>query len=163
VNAAITAAEVRDLFSYDPETGRLAWRESGRGRVAGGVAGYFDRWRVIVVVGGVRYRVHRLAWLHVHGEWPKHHIDHINGDPQDNRIANLRDVKPTVNNQNRRDASRRSKTGVLGVMRASTSGRFRVSMSFMGKALSVHSFDSTEEAQRCYLTLKRLLHEGCEI
>ena len=38
------------------------------------------------------YRSHRLAWKMAHGVDPTKTIDHINRDPLDNRIANLRDV-----------------------------------------------------------------------
>jgi hypothetical protein len=37
-------------------------------------------------VGGERYYEHRLAWLYVHGRWPKEQIDHINHKRDDNRL-----------------------------------------------------------------------------
>jgi hypothetical protein len=33
---------------------------------------------------------HRLVWLYVHGRHPTREIDHVNGNPTDDRIANLR-------------------------------------------------------------------------
>jgi len=43
-----------------------------------------------------------VAWLLVKGEWPKHNIDHRNGNGIDNRIENLRDVPQRQNNKNKR-------------------------------------------------------------
>ena len=34
-------------------------------------------------------KLHRLVWVLVYGRFPKQ-IDHINGNPKDNRIENLR-------------------------------------------------------------------------
>lgn len=151
----VTQAQVRELLSYDAQTGAMTWRASGK------AVGSFDGRRVRVCIGGQRYMVHRIAWLYVHGEWPKRMIDHINGDPRDNRMANLRDVPPFINSQNRRAASVRSKTRVLGVVERRN--RFSVAMSFMGHAVSVHGFETKEEASSCYLNLKRRLHDGCSI
>ncbi len=48
-------------------------------------------------------QAHRLAWLFVYGEDPgEKMIDHINGDPADNRICNLRLAKSVDNARNRR-------------------------------------------------------------
>ncbi|MFX4377260.1 HNH endonuclease, partial [Acinetobacter baumannii] len=41
-----------------------------------------------------------MAWLYVHGVHPTGQIDHIDGDPLNNRISNLRDVSHAVNQQN---------------------------------------------------------------
>lgn len=49
----------------------------------------------------LNFAAHRAIWLLHHGEWPKHQIDHINRDPADNRIENLRDVTPLENVRNR--------------------------------------------------------------
>jgi hypothetical protein len=44
---------------------------------------------------------HRIIWKLVHGNIPDGmHIDHINGDPWDNRICNLRCVSRSENMQN---------------------------------------------------------------
>jgi len=104
MSAALTVERVRELLAYDPSTGVFTWRHSRRGqspagRVAGGAwgsGGYIG-----ICVDGNRCLAHRLAWFYVHGEWPKHQIDHINGARSDNRIANLRDVPATTNQQNR--------------------------------------------------------------
>src|SRR3546814_6128350 len=38
-------------------------------------------------VKGIPLLAHRVAWAIHYGEWPNGQIDHINGDPSDNRIA----------------------------------------------------------------------------
>lgn len=47
--------------------------------------------------------IHRLIWFIVYGEWPKQQIDHIDGNPSNNSILNLRDVSHTDNMNNRID------------------------------------------------------------
>ena len=51
---------------------------------------------------GTRHMVilHRLVWVLVYGRFPKL-IDHINGNPKDNRIENLREVNQSENDMNR--------------------------------------------------------------
>lgn len=90
----LSAERLRELLHYDSDTGFFAWKaRSGRGShiLGGDVAGYVTSSTYIAItIDGREYKAHRLAWLHVTGEWPKADIDHINMLPWDNRWVNLR-------------------------------------------------------------------------
>jgi len=112
----INAVTVRELLSYNPETGVFTWNQSvstqvNRGDVAGHVES--NRYRRIQI-SGVRYLAHRLAWLVSHGEFPPDEIDHINGVRDDNRLSNIRLATKTQNQRNKA-LGRQNKLGVFGV------------------------------------------------
>lgn len=161
--ADITAQRVRELFEYNPETGLLIHRSNRHWRVVAGSSptGKMRSGYVRVAVDRNMCLVHRIAWLHYYGKSPEFQIDHINGDKSDNRIANLRDVPPVVNNENRRVAQRRSKTGVLGV--SPRYGKFVAALQAKGVFMYLGLFDSVEEASAAYVSAKRALHGGCTI
>jgi hypothetical protein len=128
---------LRQLLRYEPETGRLFWREAapehfqgsearsseyrakifnsgraGREAIIGRVDGY-----AVGRVLGKQVKAHRVIWAMVYGDWPEHEIDHINGVRDDNRLENLRHVSRSENQRNcklRRDSS----SGVTGVRRS---------------------------------------------
>lgn len=107
---------IREAFSYDPETGVFVRLKSAGNVKAGSVAGSADNKGYLrIYYQGTRYKCHRLAWYFVHGVWPTGVIDHINGNKQDNRISNLRDVSIQVNSQNRHGANSTSSTGILHI------------------------------------------------
>jgi hypothetical protein len=161
---SITAEQVRERLDYDAETGIFRWRS---GPVAGSIAGTtkWNGYRAIYLCGSPRL-AHRLAWLYVHGTWPEKHIDHINGDRTDNRIANLRDVTRLWNQQNRQRPQKGNVSGFLGVSldrrRNLYVARIRVPD---GKPYMRHigSFKTPEEAHAAYVEAKRRLHAGCTI
>jgi hypothetical protein len=41
----------------------------------------------------VQLSASRIVWMLHYGDWPEHKVGHINGDPSDNRIENLRDAE----------------------------------------------------------------------
>lgn len=92
-----------DLFVVDPtsESG-LRWLESGTGRRKDLRAGAPDTpgyWRVNIDRKG--HMIHRIIWEMTIGPIPKGWvIDHINGNPADNRIENLRLASPIENGRN---------------------------------------------------------------
>ncbi len=157
----LTADEVRRLFAYDREAGvlfRLVGK--GRGRRISNEMKQPGKYARVRVGRGV-YAVHRVMWLHATGEWPAEVIDHINGDPTDNRLCNLRAVSQVVNMQNQRRAMTTSKTGLLGAI--SYEGMFLAQITVDGRIRHLGKFDTPEAAHNAYLQAKRSLHQGCTI
>lgn len=92
--------------SYDPESGKLTWKERGKGRVVGTEAGSTIKdgrtfYRQVMILGST-YKVHRVAWTLYYGAWPELDIDHENGDGLDNRITNLKLATGSQNMRNSR-------------------------------------------------------------
>ena len=86
------------IFRYDPETGFLYWRHNKMGRQHGKPAGHQSKNGYIRVMLDYRmYLAHRVIWLLSHKEWPSQHIDHIDGNPANNKLENLRDVSRSTN------------------------------------------------------------------
>lgn len=160
----LTLDRLREVLTYNPQTGRFRWtgaptrtgrdRSRQAGREAGVVApnGY-----VKICIDGVKYQAHRLAWLYAHGSWPDAEVDHINGDPGDNRLANLRDAGRSENAQNLRRAHADNSSGMLGVSRVNDS-RFVANISRDGRKVHLGSFRTAEDAHRAYLRAKAELH-----
>jgi HNH endonuclease len=163
-NADLTVARVRELLSYDPLTGSLAWRESRGSVAAGKVCGTADKHGYLVVrVDGRLYKAHRLAWMHLHGNWPAGVIDHINHCPADNRAENLRDVTQAVNGGNLLGPKKGNASGFLGVHYCRRSNRFIAEIKLNRKKRHIGAFRTAEEASSAYLTAKREMHPGCII
>ena len=155
------ALMLRSLVSYEPETGVFRWRQDHKNLKwikAGDEVGKDAR------KGGYRctsinkkqYYQHRLVWLYVHGEWPLHQVDHINGDKADNRLCNLRLATKNENAQNIKKLKNNS-SGVVGAYRH-WSGRWYSSIMVNGKAKYLGSFGSAEEAGKAYSEAKKTFH-----
>ena len=102
----LTQEEAQKAFDY--VDGKLFWkpRLGGRwdSRWVGKMAGRTKPdGRMDISYNNVRYKYHRIVWNWHYGEIPyKMEIDHINGNPSDNRIANLRLCKHQENMLNRK-------------------------------------------------------------
>lgn len=114
----VNVSRLRELFDHNPATGALIWRPrpgTARNDRAGKPAGHAKKdGYVIVSVDGALYLKHRICWALFYGEWPQSYIDHIDGNPRNNAIANLRLASPSQNIQNTKHY-RSNKTGVKGV------------------------------------------------
>jgi hypothetical protein len=158
-DSRLTAARLKELLNYDPETGVFTWASSPHrndlvGKQAGGVT---DRGYIKIRLDGIKHRAHRLAWMYVHGHWPKDRIDHINGDTTDNRIANLREAMQHENGQNRR-VSKSSAAGLLGVCKQQNNKWVAV-ICLHRKRHYLGTFATPEEAHQAYLQAKAVMHE----
>src|SRR5687768_4110898 len=124
----LTAERLRELLDYDPDTGVFRWKtrpvraeylrtdRAWNSRFAGRPAGTLVKGYVCILIYRRSYRAHRLAWLYVHGEWPRNELDHEHGNRADNRIEKLRSATRGQNMQNRKPNSNNT-SGYPGVIR----------------------------------------------
>lgn len=160
----LTVERLRELLDYDPVTGILMWRcRRGPKANVGVAAGIFSAGGVRVGIDQRDYLAHRLSWLHFYGAWPERFIDHIDGNPRNNAIANLRDVTRSVNEQNRHGANRNSSTGLLGIWPDKINDGFVASIMTNRKKVVIGRYTTAEEAHAAYIETKRIVHEGCMI
>lgn len=143
-----------DYLSYEPQTGVFRWKQRpghegrGKGKV-GDVAGCPDDLGYLqLCVAWKRYAGHRLAFLFMTGEMPTGMVDHINGDPSDNRWSNLRLATPEQNAINRRTVSA---TGFKGVTRHS-GGKYQASIKVKGRGIYLGLYATAKEASEAYQT-----------
>ena len=156
----LSAERLRELLSYDADTGVFTWA-ARRGNVpAGKRAGTRDSdGYTQISIEGRLYKAHRLAWLYVHGEWPFGEVDHINGARDENQIGNLRVATSAENKQNQRRAHSRNKSsGLLGVNWSKDAKRWRASICVNKKQRHIGLFDTAEAAHNAYLAAKAELH-----
>lgn len=148
----LSAERVRSLLAYDPVTGVFRWKVRPAQHVAlGSVAGHVDTQRGyrLIVIDGIKYRAHRLAVLWMTGAWPSQHVDHENGDHDDNRWAKIREATPSQNIANAK-LYKNNKTGFKGVTVRATTGRFQAHIGIGGKRKHLGFFDTAEEAGAAY-------------
>jgi hypothetical protein len=153
-------AAVVERLKYDPETGLVRWISSPRPAVrAGAEAGRVkdDGYRHIGLCYQ-NYATHQIAWFLHTGEWPALQIDHKNGIKTDNRIANLRQVTHSENQQNKRLAQGNSRSGLLGAHWHVATRVYRARIKLNGKQVYLGEFKTAEEAHACYLRAKLRLH-----
>ena len=157
--------KLKDALNYNPDTGEFIWKISKSGnRGIGSIIGTVDfKGYLRVKFENNSYYGHRLAWLYTHGKWPDGVIDHIDGNPLNNRISNLRDVSHSVNSQNQVKRRSDNKSGFLGVSFDMNAGKFRAVIQAGGRSKHLGLFLNPEEAHDAYLAAKRELHEGCTI
>ena len=161
----VSVDRLRELLSYDPETGVFVWLRRTNAMVPSGAqAGSVNAvgYRYITIKRK-HYLAHRLAWAMSHGSWPAIQIDHINCIKDDNRLCNLREATRSLNMENRRYAQKNNVSGLLGAHWAPKDQVWVAHITLNRKTVRLGCFQSPELAHEAYLRAKRLLHKGCTL
>jgi hypothetical protein len=144
---------------YDKDTGQMSWKKPIKRRKK--IETPHGKYRAICVNTESKARVlsHRAAWFLHYREDPPKAIDHIDGNPANNSISNLRAATATVNSQNRWRGS--GKSGLLGVTVRNDGPniKFRASIRVAGKLIQLGTYKTAEEAHEVYLSAKKTYHK----
>lgn len=140
----INLAILRESLKYNPETGNFtSKRHNGiRVRCDMGDGGY-----IRVNYKGKKFFAHRLAWFYMYGEWPTETIDHINGNPSDNRLANLRLASQRQNTHNQK-LRKNNTSGVRCVHKHRVTGKFIVQIWRFGQRFYLGAYDQKVTAAK---------------
>lgn len=148
--------KLKEVLSYNPDTGIFLWLIDRPRASAGAEAGYITgNGYMRVQIARKSYALHRLVFLYTYGAMPSDEVDHINRNRQDNRLVNLRLVTKRQNLRNK-SAYRNSALGLVGVCQRGS--RFRAYINREGKRVNLGTFDTSEQASQAYFDAKRLLH-----
>jgi hypothetical protein len=146
-----------ELIHYDSETGIFKWKVfRGNTAKAGSVIGWNHKDGYLrMEFGGRSYLLHRVAWFYVHGKWPESMIDHIDGNPKNNAISNLREADENQNCWNRRNR-RDNTTGIKGV--SIKHGKWVARVTVNGDRLYLGAYDTPEDARDAIQKLRSQAH-----
>lgn len=152
----LTQQRLKELLSYDPDTGAFTWLVTTSNRAPAGTrAGSSSHEYVTIRVDKRRYPAHRLAWLYMTGGWPEAQIDHRDQDRSNNRWANLRGATLTENNRNT-GTRRNNSTGYKGVSRHGPT--FRAECLAEGQRVRKSGFATASDASNWITQQRARLH-----
>jgi hypothetical protein len=160
---------LRECFDYDPNKGNLKWRERPlkhfsckrtqrhfNNRFVGKTAGYNrpDLYKKINLKyrNKVRtYQLHRVIWKIHHGEDPgKHQVDHIDRNPSNNKICNLRLATQSQNTANTKKKGNQRYKGVTSKCSPKRKLKYRAQIQVEGKKMNLGHFRTAKEAALRY-------------
>jgi hypothetical protein len=156
----LSLEQVRSQLNYNQDTGVFTWKiqKRGKGVVIGGVAGTQGKdssW--VNCIDGIDVGAHRLAWFYVHGYWPTNEIDHIDRDPSNNRLSNLRGATSGQNKQNTLARKSNKSTGIKGVGYDAERQQYQAGIAINKKRFSKR-FDRLEDAIVWRSNMERVHH-----
>jgi hypothetical protein len=147
--------QIRNTFEYKNDD--LYWRVAGYRSKPGDRAGSTDSngYRRITV-SGKNYYIHRLIYQWHFGVAPTY-VDHIDRNPLNNCIENLRPCTPAQNAQNRK-VSMRNTSGVKGLYWNKDKKKWMARIMVQGRRSFLGYFDSATEAKKVLLNNRSKLH-----
>jgi hypothetical protein len=159
MRTTISHAELLRVLNYFPDTCVFTWRvKTANKSVAGKAAGSLKNGKYQrLCINKTFYLSHRLAWFYVYGEWPNNLIDHINGEKDDNRIANLRQANAAENARNTGLRSTNT-SGVKGVGWVKRRKKFQAQLRTPEGPVNLGMFGDLRQAEEAVNAAREQMH-----
>jgi len=154
-----TIKEMEENHNIDTEKGIITRKKDGK------IIGHKNKKGYIEFgFNYARYQAHRVILTKYLGREIKQdfHCDHINHNPNDNRISNLRELNHQENNQHKQLSSKNT-SGYKGVGWDKYSKKWKAQIKLNNKSMHLGNFDTPEEGYEAYkkkaLELNKLGHK----
>lgn len=143
-NFSLTKECLHDLFRY--EDGKLFWKQLDTGRRIDVEAGWIDKlgYRYIGLERKT-YRAYHLIYMMFYGHMPRL-IDHIDGNPLNNKIENLREASSLQNSWNQKKRCTNT-SGIKGISWSKKNNKWVARCMINYKSHFVGSFSSIDCAE----------------
>jgi hypothetical protein len=146
----LTQEHLKEILQYDKNTGDFFWLKPASNRAkVGQKAGTMSHGYIYIAIDGKKYGAHRLAWLYSYGEITKEIIDHIDGNPSNNCLSNLREATKQQNLHNLKKPITNT-SGYKGVHFHKGSSKWRAVVTVNNKPKHLGMFQTPEEASVAY-------------
>jgi len=147
----LTQERLKELLKYDEHTGVFTRLKimSNRVKVGSVAATSNSHGYLYTSIDGKKYSAHRLAWLYMTGAMPKDTIDHIDGNPLNNAINNLREATQQQNLYNLRKSVKNT-SGYKGVHFHKGTSKWRAVVTVNNKPKHLGLYLTPEEANIVY-------------
>lgn len=123
-----------------------------KGELAGATAGKYR----LITLQGKSFLLHRIAYYMANGNCPDY-IDHINNNPLDNRVENLREAT-VVQNQWNHGLNKANTSGIKGLSWAKKSQKWLACIRCNGKNKNLGYFETKELGAEFLELARELLH-----
>ena len=166
----IDQSHLKECLSYNKRTGEFTWNtrparhfcmerimKMWNTKYSGVAAGTMRKnGYVYIDIDGFGFKAHRLAMIYENGSCSLP-VDHINGNPSDNRMCNLR-LATMMQNAHNRKTPVTNRTGVKGVSVHRETGKFMASVTFNRKRTYLGLFSNLEDAAKAVSAKRAELH-----
>jgi len=153
----ISQQALKEILSYNPDTGIFTWIKSPRPGWVNKVAGYLHETYIDISINRKAYKAHRLAWLYIYGNFPDCEIDHVNLNRTDNRISNLR-LATEEEQASNKSRYKNNKSGVKGVYKDSRYDKWIAVIYKDRRSYYIGSFELLEDAAEAIKIKREELH-----
>ena len=139
----VSQSYIQELFEY--RDGNLYWAVKFTDKIqVGNIVGHINKGRRYTKLNGKDYQISRLIFMYHYGYFPKF-VDHIDGNPLNNKIENLRSCTLAENARNSK-APRTNTSGEKNVRWEEKRKKWKVEIRVDNKYKCIGRFDDLELA-----------------